>query len=108
MYVFREDSYIVLNYEHGYRKIFVVTLLVLLCSHWFDLYDTARLNTRGELYFRLLMVPGLLAFCWPAFPPSGRTSSGQRIVGDRPADPDGRAVWMAHRFYLADPAADPD
>jgi sugar transferase (PEP-CTERM system associated) len=39
-----------------------VTILVLLCSHWFDLYDTARLNTRGELYFRLLMVPGLLAF----------------------------------------------
>jgi hypothetical protein len=33
--------------------------LVLLCSHWFDLYDTARLNTKGELYFRLLMVPGL-------------------------------------------------
>jgi sugar transferase (PEP-CTERM system associated) len=40
----------------------VVTGLVLLCSHWFDLYDTARLNTKGELYFRLLMVPGLLAF----------------------------------------------
>jgi sugar transferase (PEP-CTERM system associated) len=36
--------------------------VVLLCSHWFDLYDTARLNTKGELYFRLLMVPGLLAF----------------------------------------------
>ncbi len=59
---FREDSYLVLNYEGGYVKIFVVTGLVLLCSHWFDLYDTARLNTKGELYFRLLMVPGVLAF----------------------------------------------
>jgi sugar transferase (PEP-CTERM system associated) len=58
----REDSYLVLNYEGGYLKLFVVTGLVLLCSHWFDLYDTARLNTKGELYFRLLMVPGLLAF----------------------------------------------
>ncbi|MBZ5548232.1 MAG: TIGR03013 family PEP-CTERM/XrtA system glycosyltransferase [Acidobacteriia bacterium] len=58
----REDSYLVLNYEGGYIKLFVVTGVVLLCSHWFDLYDTARLNTRGELYFRLLMVPGLLAF----------------------------------------------
>jgi sugar transferase (PEP-CTERM system associated) len=58
----REDSYLVLNYEGGYIKIFVVTGVVLLCSHWFDLYDTARLNTKGELYFRLLMVPGLLAF----------------------------------------------
>ena len=43
-------------------KIFGVTVLVLLCSHWLDLYDTARLNTKGELYFRLLMVPGVLAF----------------------------------------------
>lgn len=61
-FVWRQDMYLILNYEGGYFKIFVVTLLVLLCSHWFDLYDTARLNSRGELYFRLLMVPGLLAF----------------------------------------------
>lgn len=58
----REDSALVLNYEGGYIKLFVFTGVVLLCSHWFDLYDTARLNTKGELYFRLLMVPGLLAF----------------------------------------------
>ena len=62
VYAFRQDSYLVLNYEGGYIKILVVTALVLLCSHWFDLYDTARLNSRAELYFRLLMVPGLLAF----------------------------------------------
>ena len=60
--VLREDSYLVLNYEGGYFKILGVTALVLLCSHWLDLYDTARLNTKGELYFRLLMVPGVLAF----------------------------------------------
>jgi sugar transferase (PEP-CTERM system associated) len=58
----RQDSYLVLNYEGGYIKLFVFTGVVLLCSHWFDLYDTARLNTKGELYFRLLMVPGVLAF----------------------------------------------
>ena len=62
VYELREDSYLVLNYEGGYFKILGVTLLVLLCSHWLDLYDTARLNTKGELYFRLLMVPGVLAF----------------------------------------------
>ena len=54
--------YLVLNYEVATYKIFGVTVLVLLCSHWFDLYDTAPLNTKGELYFRLLMVPGVLAF----------------------------------------------
>ena len=62
MYEFREDSYLALNVEGGYYKIFGLTLLVLLCSHGLDLYDTARLNTKGELYFRLLMVPGLMAF----------------------------------------------
>ena len=64
--VLREDSYLVLNYEGGYSKLFIFTGVVLLCSHWFDLYDTARLNTKGELYFRLLMVPGLLAFLMAA------------------------------------------
>jgi sugar transferase (PEP-CTERM system associated) len=62
VYELREDSYLVLNFENGYYKILGVTVLVLLCSHWLDLYDTARLNTRGELYFRLLMVPGVMAF----------------------------------------------
>ena len=58
----RQDIYLWLNFEGGWIKLFIFTGVVLLCSHWFDLYDTARLNTRGELYFRLLMVPGLLAF----------------------------------------------
>ena len=57
-----QDTYLVLYFEDGFYKIFAVTLLVLLCAHWLDLYDTARLNTKGELYFRLLMVPGVLAF----------------------------------------------
>jgi len=57
-----QDTYLVLYFEDGFYKIFAVTALVLLCSHWLDLYDTARLNTKGELYFRLLMVPGVLAF----------------------------------------------
>jgi sugar transferase (PEP-CTERM system associated) len=58
---FREDSFIVLNFEYGYYKILIVTASVLICSHWFDLYDPAKLVTKGDLYFRLLMVPGLLA-----------------------------------------------
>jgi sugar transferase (PEP-CTERM system associated) len=57
----QHDTYIALFYEQGFLKILVFTVLVLLCSHWFDLYDTAPLDTKGELYFRLLMVPGLLA-----------------------------------------------
>ncbi|MFY9644040.1 MAG: polyprenyl glycosylphosphotransferase, partial [Terriglobales bacterium] len=60
--VLREDSYLVLNYEGGYIKLFIFTAVVLLCSHWFDLYDTSRFSGKGELFFRLFMVLGMLAF----------------------------------------------
>ena len=62
VYEFGPDSYLELNVAHGYYKILGLTVLVLLCSHGFDLYDTARLNTKGELYFRLLMLSGVMAF----------------------------------------------
>ena len=84
MFEFRQDSYLVLNYEGGYYKILAVTVLVLLCSHWLDLYDTARLNTKGELYFRLLMVPGVLAFIMAGIAyvrPNYLLGSGSSTVG---------------------------
>jgi sugar transferase (PEP-CTERM system associated) len=56
-----ENSYIVLNYEHGYYKILAATVLVLVFSHLFDLYEPAQWAAKGELYFRLLLVPGILA-----------------------------------------------
>ena len=56
-----EDSYVILNYESGYLKILAATAAVLIFSHLFDLYEPTSWNARGELYFRLLMVPGILA-----------------------------------------------
>jgi sugar transferase (PEP-CTERM system associated) len=56
-----EDAYVVLNYEAGYLKILLATVAVLIFSHLFDLYEPTQWNARGELYFRLLMVPGILA-----------------------------------------------
>ena len=58
-----EDAYILLNYQNGYYKISIVTVLVLAFSHLFDLYNPSNFdqNKKGELYFRLLMVPGFLA-----------------------------------------------
>jgi sugar transferase (PEP-CTERM system associated) len=84
IFEFRQDSYLVLNYEWGYYKIFAVTVLVLLCLHWLDLYDTARLNTKGELYFRLLMVPAVLAFVMAGVAvvrPNYLLGSGSSTVG---------------------------
>ncbi|HEX7894969.1 MAG TPA: TIGR03013 family XrtA/PEP-CTERM system glycosyltransferase [Terriglobales bacterium] len=56
-----EDSYVLLNYEGGYLKILAATAVVLVFSHLFDLYEPTQWNAKGELYFRLLMVPGILA-----------------------------------------------
>jgi len=56
-----EDSYVMLNYEGGYWKILAATVAVLVFSNLFDLYEPARMSARGELYFRLLLVPGILA-----------------------------------------------
>jgi sugar transferase (PEP-CTERM system associated) len=56
-----ENSYIVLNYEGGYVKILAATATVLVFSHFFDLYNPTQWTAKGELYFRLLLVPGILA-----------------------------------------------
>jgi sugar transferase (PEP-CTERM system associated) len=56
-----ELSYLTLNLEHGYYRIFLLTIIVILLSHWFDLYNPVEPFDKGELYFRLLMIPGLLA-----------------------------------------------
>jgi sugar transferase (PEP-CTERM system associated) len=78
------DTHKVLIDERGWYKIFAVTALVLLCSHWLDLYDTARLNTKGELYFRLLMLPGVLALilaCVAYIRPDYLSGSGSSAIG---------------------------
>jgi hypothetical protein len=58
---FGDDSYLVLNFEYGYYKILIITVTVLLFSHWLDLYDPAHFTPAEELYFRLPLVPGFLA-----------------------------------------------
>jgi sugar transferase (PEP-CTERM system associated) len=56
------DTYLVLNYEYGGLKIFGLTILTLLCSYYFDLYEPQRISARWEIYFRLLLVLGCLSF----------------------------------------------
>ncbi|MFZ0802111.1 MAG: TIGR03013 family XrtA/PEP-CTERM system glycosyltransferase [Terriglobales bacterium] len=77
----RDDLYVALNYEGGYFKILLVTMLVLVFSYWFDLYDPTHFDEKGELYFRLLLVPGLLAlvlaavgFFFPTFLPGNNAA----------------------------------
>jgi len=79
-----ENSWLVLTEQHGYYKIFAVTALVLLCSHWFDLYDPARSSAKGELYFRLMQVSGLLALAMSAVSyvfPRALIGNGSSLMG---------------------------
>jgi sugar transferase (PEP-CTERM system associated) len=62
----REDSWLLLNVEYGYVKILVVTGVVLLFSHWFDLYDSSSLAAKWDQIFRLLLVLGFVALALSA------------------------------------------
>src|SRR6202789_3042770 len=56
------DTYLVLNYEYGGLKIFGLTILTLLCTYYFDLYEPQRISSRWEIYFRLLLVLSGVSF----------------------------------------------
>lgn len=56
------DTYLVLNYEYGGLKIVCLTVLTLLLSYYFDLYEPQRISAEWEMHFRLLLVLGFLSF----------------------------------------------
>jgi len=57
----QENWWLLLNVEGGYLKILGVTGIVLLFSHWFDLYDTSLLGATWDQIFRILFVLGFAA-----------------------------------------------
>ncbi len=79
-----QDSWILLNVEGGYAKILLVTGVVLLLSHWLDLYDSTNLDKNWEQTLRILMVIGFVAivlsavgFVFPGFMPG----NGSALLG---------------------------
>ena len=84
----QDDYWLALNVEGGYLKILAVTVIVLLVSHWFDLYDSASMGGGWDQVFRLLFVLGLLAlalsaaaFAYPRFfPGNGSAVAGLVIL----------------------------
>ena len=61
-YLIGPDTYSALIYENGLWKIAGVTVLTLLLSYYFDLYEPQRISGRWEIYFRLLVVLSVLSF----------------------------------------------
>jgi sugar transferase (PEP-CTERM system associated) len=61
-YFLLQDTYIVLLYENGLLKIAGITALTMLLTYYFDLYGPRRTSAGWEIYFRLLLVLGVLSF----------------------------------------------
>jgi sugar transferase (PEP-CTERM system associated) len=104
----REDSWLLLNVEHGYLKILAVTGIVLLFSHWFDLYDSSSLGARWDQIMRLLLVLGLVAlivaavgFVYPSIVPgNGSALAGFIILTFTLLGWRGAYSWMVKRPFL--------
>jgi sugar transferase (PEP-CTERM system associated) len=83
----QDDSWLLLNVEGGYIKILMVTGIVLLLSHWFDLYDSSSLGAKWEQTFRMLLMLGLVAlslsavaFIFPRFMPGNGSALAGLII----------------------------
>ena len=61
------DTYIALQYEHGMLKIAVITIVSLILSYYFDLYEPSIVSGRLQIYFRILLVLGFDCFILSAF-----------------------------------------
>ncbi len=83
----REDSWLLLNVEYGYVKILLVTGVVLLLSHWLDLYDSSNLGAKWDQISRLLLVLGFVAlalsglgFVYPGILPGNGSALAGLII----------------------------
>ena len=103
-----DDSWLLLNVDGGYFKILAVTVIVLVLSHWFDLYDSSNLNAKWEQIFRILFVLGLVAlalsavgFIFPRFlPGNGAALAGLIILAFTLFIWRAAYNWMVQQPYL--------
>lgn len=57
-----QDAFITLNYEYGWVKIGLITGLTVTLSYYFDLYEPTILFDQREIYFRILLLVGVVCF----------------------------------------------
>ena len=56
------DMYISMMYEEGFLKIGGITVVVVMLSYYFDLYEPQIISVPFEIYFRILLVLGFTCF----------------------------------------------
>jgi sugar transferase (PEP-CTERM system associated) len=60
------NTFIVLGHNRAITKIVIITVSTILCAYYFDLYEPQHIAARWEIYFRLLLILGCLAFALSA------------------------------------------
>jgi sugar transferase (PEP-CTERM system associated) len=63
----RDQAIFVLQLQDGFLKIVVITVVSLVLSYYFDLYEPSIVSGRLEIYFRVLLVLGFDCFILSAF-----------------------------------------
>src|SRR3954447_10021906 len=65
--ILQQDALLALEYEHGYVKVVGLTVITLMLSYYFDLYEPSIVSGRMQIYFRILLVLGFDCFILAAF-----------------------------------------
>jgi sugar transferase (PEP-CTERM system associated) len=67
------DASLMLLYEQGLAKIVALSVAIIVCMYYFDLYESSVLGNRREVLVRLVQVVGTismaLAFLYYVYPP---------------------------------------
>lgn len=108
LFVLGPDTYLALVFENGLLKIGGVTVLTLMLSYYFDLYEPQIVSIPMEIYFRLLLVLGFDCFILSAviyFYPAAAVSGSVYAVGFLLLTP-GLIFWrraydwiVGHKFF---------
>jgi sugar transferase (PEP-CTERM system associated) len=63
----RDQAIFVLQLQDGFLKIAIITIVSMVLSYYFDLYEPSIVSGRLEIYFRVLLVLGFDCFILSAF-----------------------------------------
>jgi sugar transferase (PEP-CTERM system associated) len=62
-----DQAVFVLQLQYGLLKIALITIVTLILSYYFDLYEPRIVSARSQIYFRVLLVLGVDCFILSAF-----------------------------------------
>ena len=67
-----DEASILLEYEQGFLKIFVVLAAFIICMYYFDLYASSTISNKREIFIRMVQALGtqsvLLALFYYVYP----------------------------------------